>query len=109
MLGRHRVEGALARGRQPDELRAPVAGNRAPLDQPFGDQSWSVMPVTLPPVTISRRDSSPILRPSRIALELRHEVEARQRGREALAQARAHPPLDQIVQVSSRSHSRSES
>jgi len=31
-----------------------------------------------------------------VALELRHEVEARQGGGEALAQPRAHPPLDQL-------------
>jgi len=31
-----------------------------------------------------------------MALELRHEVEARQRGAELLAQARAHAALDQL-------------
>ena len=54
------------------------------------------MPVTLPPLTIMRRDSSFIFRPSRGALELRHQVEARQRGRELLAQPIAHLLLDQL-------------
>ena len=31
-----------------------------------------------------------------VALELRHQVEARQRGAEALAQPRAHAALDQL-------------
>ena len=58
--------------------------------------SWSTMAVTLPPVTISMRESSFIFRPAGMALELRHQVEARQRGAELLAQPRAHLALDQL-------------
>ena len=48
------------------------------------------MPVTLPPVTIIRRDSSFIFRPSGARSSWAIQVEARQGGVEALAQLRAH-------------------
>ena len=72
--------------------RSPGTRRRSTSPSPT---SWSVRPVTLPPVTISRRDSSLILRPAGCALELRHQVEARQRHREAVAQPALDAPLDQ--------------
>ena len=54
------------------------------------------MPVTLPPVTIMRCDSSLIFRPCGRALELRHQVEARQGGLEVGLQVLPHEILDAI-------------
>ena len=63
------------------------------------------MPVTLPPVTIRRARQLAHLQPVGIALELRHQVEARQRGVELAAQPAANFTFDLLVQAKSRSHS----
>ena len=54
------------------------------------------MPVILPLVTIMWRDSSPIFMPGR-ALQLGHQVEARQGGVEVVAQPAADLAFDQVA------------
>ena len=57
--------------------------------------SRSTSPVTLPLDTIMRCDNSPSVMPFGGAVELRHQVEARQRDVEAVAQPAAHFVFDQ--------------
>src|SRR5512145_2799946 len=95
MRARHLGEALLAAGRQADAECAPVIGLVEPLDQALllelvddrgdvaaGDHQQARELVHFEPLAV--------------ALELRHQVEARQRGAELLAQARAHAPFDEL-------------
>jgi len=86
---RHLAEAALPGLGEPDAKARRSAGSSRRSTSP-SFSSWSTMPVTLPPVTISRRESSFIFEALAMALELRHQVKARQRGGEvACVAARA--------------------
>jgi hypothetical protein len=90
----HRVEAAPALGREANRVRAAVALDVAPLDQALGDELVGEAR------DIAARHHHPLRelahpQPCRVALQLRHQVEARQRGREVRAQARADVALDQ--------------
>ena len=93
MLGRHGIERALALGRELHGVGAAVADDRLAPDEPFGDELvGDARDVAAGDHEAARQLAH--LEPLRIALELRHQVEARQRRREALAQPRAHLAFD---------------
>ena len=93
VLDGHRVELALAFRRQAHVVRPAIAGNPAPDDESFCDELIGEAR------HVAAGDHQPArqlahLEPARLAIELRHHVEARQRRVEANAQPLAHMALD---------------
>ncbi len=90
-----RAERAPAFGRQADDLRAAVGRRRRCARPGPVRRRRSTSPVTLPFDTIMRCDEFAERHAVRRLVELRHQVEARQRHVEAVAQAAAHFAFDQ--------------
>ena len=105
-VARHGAEDAAALGGEADDLRAPVVAAMARVDQALLDQ-----PVDQAGDVAVRHHHA--LRQFaerhavRRAVELRHQVEARQRDVELSRRRRRTSLSISVVQVSSRSHSRS--
>ena len=94
MRSGHRVERALAFGSQTNGKRATVLGNRPPFDQTLGDQLIGDAGDVAAGDHQALRELAHA-KAAWIAFELGHQVEARQRNRELIAELRADAPLDQ--------------